>query len=731
MVWALGALASSPSALAQSAYTLSPLGTRSAINTPVADALPWGDAAISMVNSNPEIKNKSPGVGEFGSLAWGFGLLPGLEGAARLAYVGDLRCSQFSNDCKNTMRDLSVSGKYQLPLTLPMQTRLAAGFTDYGGAATNFRSRYVVATSTIGAFDLSLGYSDRDKAQALQSGAFGSAVWQATTQWQAQLEYDTRETRAGLAYALPLGASTTMVATVSRKLSANSEQQASQMGITLNFALDRKQTQLATVPYIAPYIAPDPPQTLSKPNSAGRLAPIKNAGENDSAPSTDISSNPAIHSDPVADRAPAARDLRTALEQAGFAIVAIDSQALRLPGESLRRLTVEPVAWRKNRLDALGHALGAWLASDAQTTHLLLTLSYQAQPVLHVYATRECLLRFRQGEDYCEGEPALALFTGHGVPKALAQLLQGPPTEPASASSGLHAWRAPTLVPQFEIGLGLRTAVGTEAGLLDYTTALELGGEITLAKGLGLQGYGTVPWARSKEYAPGGVFQDRRFDNPAVQQALLTYWQALALPLPGFSAAQVAAGQVNKGDEGGQVDLLWLSPQGRWRAQWQGGAYESTIYVQKRRPLWGALRYSVIPGHWQVELAAGQFYNLDQGWRLTSVHRLAGATLNLFLRETGQKNSEVLPIVRFAGFRINFPIGPDRSTDLGLFTLRGADNWNWGLETKVGETNNNITPGYGQTSTLRHGISVDVSDYDRGGVEDLWVRRGRVREGIR
>jgi len=702
--------------MAQSAYSLSPLGTRSAINTPVADALPWGDAAISLINSNPEIKNKSPGAGEFGSLVWGFGLLPGLEGAARLAYVGDLRCSQFSSDCKNTMRDLSVSGKYQLPLALPLQTRLAAGFTDYGGAATNFRSRYLVVTSTIGAFDLSIGYSDRDKAQALQSGAFGSAVWQATTHWQAQLEYDTREARAGLAYALPLGASATMVATLSRKLSANSEQQASELGITLNFALDRKQTQSATVPYVAP----DP------------LAPMTKASPKDGASSMDTASNPLVaQSDPVADRTPPPSDLRTVLEQAGFAVVAIHNTPLPAPGKSLRTLTLEPIAWRKNRPDALGHALGAWLASDAQATHLLLTLSYQAQPVLQVYATRECLTRFRQGEDYCEGEPALALFTGDAFPPALTQLLQALPSEAMLATSGPQAWRAPTLAPQFEIGLGLRTAVGTEAGLVDYTTALELGGEITLAKGLGLQGYGTVPLANSQEYAPGGVFQDRRFDRAVMQHTLLTYWQALALPLPGFSAAQVAAGQVNQGDEGGQVDLLWLSPQGRWRAQWQGGAYESTIYVQKRRPLWGALRYSVIPGHWQVEVAAGQFYNLDQGWRLTSVHRLGAATLNLFFRETGRQNSEVLPIVRFAGFRINFPIGPERATDLGLFTLRGADNWNWGLETKVGETNNNITPGYGQTSTLRHGISVDVSDYDRGGVEDLWARRARVREGMR
>ena len=110
---------------------------------------------------------------------------------------------------------------------------------------------------------------------------------------------------------------------------------------------------------------------------------------------------------------------------------------------------------------------------------------------------------------------------------------------------------------------------------------------------------------------------------------------------------------------------------------------------------------------------------------------MGDATVNLYLRETGRSVSEGLPVVRFAGFRIYYPLGPARSTDLGPLAVRGADNWNWGIETKVGAKDNNITPGYGLTSALRHGLTSDVSDYDRCGVEDLWAGRGRVREGMR
>jgi hypothetical protein len=147
--------------------------------------------------------------------------------------------------------------------------------------------------------------------------------------------------------------------------------------------------------------------------------------------------------------------------------------------------------------------------------------------------------------------------------------------------------------------------------------------------------------ANSREFAPGGVFLGSAYAKDTLQQALVSYWQPLDLPLPGWSAAQLAAGRVNGGDDGGQLDVLWLSPQGRWRGQWQAGAYESATYLQPRRPVWGALRYSVLPGHWQLELAAGQFYNLDQGWRISSVHRMGDATVNLYMRETGRVAGEV------------------------------------------------------------------------------------------
>ena len=178
---------------------LAPAGFTGAINTPTADVLRPGTAGAAWGNSNPEKGRVYPGVGAFGSLDFGFGVLPGLELVARLAYDGDLQCNMYVQNppCLSWTRDLSASGKYQLPIRLPLNTRLAFGAVDVGGAATNFRSYYGVASSSVGPLDFSLGYGKGSQADASLSGAFGSTQLFLTEHWQALAEYDMREARAG------------------------------------------------------------------------------------------------------------------------------------------------------------------------------------------------------------------------------------------------------------------------------------------------------------------------------------------------------------------------------------------------------------------------------------------------------------------------------------------------------------------------------------------------------
>lgn len=98
------------------AQPLSPSGYTGAINTPTALTMRPGSMGLALTNSIPEFHALYPDVGGFGGINLGFGLVEGLEAVGRLTFNGDLNCDTYYANCKSSTRDLSVGGKYQLPL---------------------------------------------------------------------------------------------------------------------------------------------------------------------------------------------------------------------------------------------------------------------------------------------------------------------------------------------------------------------------------------------------------------------------------------------------------------------------------------------------------------------------------------------------------------------------------------------------------------------------------------
>lgn len=82
---------------------------------------------------------------------------------------------------------------------------------------------------------------------------------------------------------------------------------------------------------------------------------------------------------------------------------------------------------------------------------------------------------------------------------------------------------------------------------------------------------------------------------------------------------------------------------------------------------------------------------------------------------------------KFMGFSLSFPLGPKTAHAVGPVTVRGADRLALGLETKVGESDNSLTYGYGEIPRVRHGVLSDVSDHDRNGQSDLLAQYRRLR----
>ena len=676
--------------------TVAPGGYLGAINTPVASVLPLGSFAAAYSNAIPDIRNPLPGIGHFGVVTGGVGLLPGLEAFARLSFSGDVWCNMYEG-CPAGERDLSISAKYQLPWVLPGNTRLAGGLTDFGGAATNYRSTYVVATSDLGQFDVSLGYAKKFTPKALMNGLFANSVLRLTDHLSAQLEADTQELRAGVAYTYPVSGDADLTVGYSRKLTDQTGQQSHQLSAALVLHLDRARNAtlkqyppaLATTTATAPTISTVPPT----PVTAASL-PVANAQ----------------------------LALAEAFAGAGFQHVRV---GLSTPsaGEPVLAVQLEPVAWRQSRMVAVGQALKTWLIYAAShggnapgalpSEELALTLTQRGQPVLLVRTNVACATAFRNGSDQCAQGQAIQLLAVHA----------GFAPAPATPVTNSQWFR-----PQFEIGLNLRMTVGTEYGLFDYSSALEVGTEIPLAQGLTVQGTASTPVFHTGSFEEGRIFSDQRHKKTQMEQAFVSYWAPLG-PL----SAQASLGYLNPSERGGQLDAVWLSHDGRLRAHAMSGLYSNidTPAAAAQQSVIGAIRYSLMPGRWQMDLTAGQFHNQDTGWRVTSAHLFGDAMFKLFYRQSGREDTGSMPKTSFAGFEVSVPLGPQKALEVGPLTVRGRDRWRTGLETKVGATDNYLTPGYGFVPQVRHGLTTDVTDYDRAGLADLWADRDRTRIQMR
>ena len=667
-------------------------------------------------------------MGYFGSVNLGFGVLPGLEVVGRLAYEGDLQCNMYSISppCQAGMRDLSGSVKYQFPFRLGWDTRMAVGAVDIGGAATNFRSYYGTSTSTFGPVDVTLGYGKGDHAYSSLSGAFGSAQVFLTDNWRALAEYDTHEMRAGMRYVRQLTEQLAIELGASIKIGNRTDQQSWQTGMSVTYSFDKRaltegtrkdpvktsaptaSAAPVTVAQAAPIVAPAAPTpvVVGQPVALASAAPAAEPAAAALAASA---------SEPAATPQRRAEQLASRLRGAGFSSVQIGFDDAKS-----WVVQAEPLAWRKNRLDALGMALALWQKGAQPEERVHLVLSYLQDPVLSARTTKACLGRFTEGSNWCDGQPALTLDNGQSAHAPAQGWLPTPG----------RVWEA--LTPQLEIGPVLHQHMGTEVGLYDASLGLDLALEVSLSRGLLYQGNVTVPLANTDDFADGKAFGFERVRS-RVETSVLSFQRQLGDRFWG----QATVGYVQHNDYGGQIDLAWLNPTGSLRLSalagyYQGSDTSGSSYESIRHPLGlAAARWSVIDGRWFLEAQGGQFYNQDIGFKLASHHWFGDNRLTLQYRNTESSGPAPMPRTQFAGFEISMPIGTRGATSLGPMTVRGSDQWVYGIETKVGGSDNGITNGYGVVPAIRHNLLSDTLDFDRAGVADMNANLYRVRAMLR
>ncbi len=687
---------SSPVALAQ----LAPSGYTGAINTPTADVLGYGQLVGSMSNTIPERGRVYPGTGWFGGTNFGFGLAPGLEAIGRLTYDGDAWCDQYNSSCKTTTRDLSFGGKYQLPFgKLPLNSRFALGMTDYGGAATFYRQYYGVGTANLGPLEISAGTATATQG-GLMHGKFASVSVHLADPLRLIAESDTREKRIGFDYRVNVLPDLQLALGTSRKLTNNTDQQRSQLTVSLTYALDGaavRRGQLAANITQDKQSAPLFTSAMSSPTSANISSPS----------SPDVTAEQATSF---------ANDFAVQLERAGFSEISVGKDGL------LWHVRAEPRSWRKNRLDALGVVMAQWQAqSPFADAPVAVTLTYLKHPVLQARTNTVCLDYFVKGVGQCaQGKP----FAFKDDPIAME-------TDLRSAQWLVENAASQFLRPDIELSPSASYTVGSEFGIYDYSAGISTGVELPLYKGLSWQGYHTRLLTETDDFRdPNSYFRRVGMGEFTARGASLFNYTR---PVYSRLWVEVSKGSLSSSTQGTSVSAAWTSADSKWKLSTIQASYQQSMPYgfETLKPSLVTARYAVRPGFWSLSVTKGRFLNNDEGYQLMSTHTFGDTRLRLYYRKTGPGNFQTPYKRAFAGFSITLPIGPRQSYAIGPITVRGRDQYPLGLETKVQEKDNYIEPGYGLFPFIRHGLSTDVSDYDRGDVAAVEANLHRLIASIR
>lgn len=707
--------------------TMTPGGFTGLGITPNAHLLGWGRFEFTYDNQLPGAADPSGN-----NFIGGFGLFPNFEVSGRIA-ANTMHTNCFAEPCG--LRDLSASAKVGIGLDSRNRFRIAGGVTDIGGAATNFRSAYGVVTFNEGPFEASAGFARRDtettRARALLDGPFAGAAWQPLPWLRGQVEYVDSNAWAGVRLFapgewLPEGWS----AHVGANVRLTDDRVTDRSWITAGL-----QIPLYKVPKL-----PAAGGTAPLPVLRGNQQPLP-AYEARSLPPPPVAAAPASPAPtaPLAPQAPAApaagpsdddlRALADVLRDRGLEDISVGRMA---DGSIAIRANNATYNW--NSVDALGAGLGGVARQlGGYRVPYRFVLTQRQVPLVAVTGQTDCLRQWIANEN--SGCAAGQLSTPGTMP-----------VEPLQAGAD---WVVRGLQPSWKtlrVALTpvLRTAVATEAGVLDYSAGLNVGLGLPLWTGAIAEWRVQGELAHSDDFGDDGVLGRRAIPGGTERLALT---QTVRVPLErwlapgddvaarrwglGAVTAQATLGRIGSQFDGGYGALRWEPGDGRHRITIQGGIFDNANYgrvpgeLRTARPFLGTYRYNVAPTRTYLEATGGQFMNNDRGFQLGLRQWFGDVSVQAYVKRT-----EAGSVARnIAGLELTVPITRRRDMNPGIVQVTGTPRFGQQVETVVGSGANVVTSGRGVLPPVP---SLDaLYNSDRAGLLYFEDNIRRIRDAAR
>ncbi len=586
----------------------------------------------------------------------GFGLMDNLELVGRLA-TNNQKCNMYqAGACPaNSYRDFSSSMKWSLPIDWlkANNAAVAVGATDFGGAATYFRSYYVVGTKSFDQFDVSFGQAKRgDVGNSMLHGTLASATWRPTNWANVSVQKVGSNTSAHALLQTPVFTDgSTAWLTFNHRISEAPVMDKNWIGWGVSMPLDRVQKQSVTT-----LLEKASPQIGNK-----ALANLKLS------------------------------DLPEALKARGFYNPRIGTKA---NGQLILELENTGYAW--NILDAAGVALGVISSAYAQETkeqEFELVLTTRSIKQLKVTGEIKCVGLWLSKGEVCRKLAVQSLSQRSSdtafVPSSLMSVLGGL-DESVNWTSG-SAW---SFRPEIIISPTLVTTIGTEYGSFDGDMGANINAVIPLWSGAMIENNRVKPLGvGTKQFEQGGLFYASRL-KPATNRTL--FHQLINLPALN-TQARLSAGTAYTVWDGRQIETSTQTDNGRHKLGFTEGSFKNDALAYNNERNYRLVNYRFANNDQQTsvtEVTQGKFWAGDKGFSINQRFWHGDTTLNIYLRRTRMTDSQ--PLVSFAGIQFAIPFTPRENKSLEHLGVRGVSQWTYSLETKVLEKDNIITGGYGE-----------------------------------
>ena len=588
----------------------------------------------------------------------GLGLTDNLELVGRLA-TNDQKCNMFrAADCPpNTYRDFSSSLKWTLPLDWLQKNNaaLAIGVTDFGGAATFFRSYYAVGSKKIEDFTFSVGHALAKSPSSVLDGNFASLMWSPNNSVDMSVQKVGVDTSAHVLIKKTVAEDGSNVwLTLNRSLGDSTISNKSWVGWGLTLPLDR----ITKVKY-------------SK-NSSNQIIDSQ---------SKELEKLSPAH-------------LLLSLKERGFYKTKL---GVKPNGQLI--LEVENTAYLWNTLDAAGVVLGVIsgaYASESSEQEFELIITMRGMRQLSIVGEAKCVGLWLAKGDACSKMAVRSLAqntSGSDLFTGVTQLLSD--NDESINWSVDSKWQ---IRPEVILSPYLVSAIGTEYGAFDFDLGANINTVLPLWTGAILESNRIEPMGvGTRQFEQGGAFYGSRLK--ALTNRRL-FHQMINLSSIN-TQARLSLGTAYSTWNGKQIETSTQSENGRYKFGYTGGSFKNENMMSNNERNYHLLNYRYINNDQQTsvtELTHGKFWAGDKGFSINQRYWYGDTTLNVYFRRT--RMGDGMPLVSFAGLQLAIPFTPRENRSLEHLGFRGISQWTYSLETKVLEKNNIITGGYGEVPRI-------------------------------